>query len=62
MAPKMSETRFVIYFLSLSLFPPLSLRAEQNAICLTLLASLDDASAPVMDLQGRDFVSPVPFQ
>ena len=62
MAPKMSETRFVIYFLSLSLFfPPLSLRAEQNAICLTLLASLDDASAPVMDLQGRDF-SPFPFQ
>ena len=60
MAPKMSETRFVIYFLSLSFFP-LSLRAEQNAICLTLLASLDDAFAPVMDLQGRDFVSPVPF-
>ena len=53
----------LLFIFSLSLFfPPLSLRAEQNAICLTLLASLDDASAPVMDLQGRDFVSPVPFQ
>ena len=53
----------LLFIFSLSLFfPPLSLRAEQNAICLTLLASLDDAFAPVMDLQGRDFVSPVPFQ